>query len=36
MTDGAVVSPMPGHVIDVAVKAGDRVIKGQKLLILEA
>ena len=33
---GDVVAPMPGKLIDVFVKAGDRVEKGQKLLILGA
>ncbi len=33
---GDVVAPMPGKVIDVFVKAGDAVEKGQKLLILGA
>lgn len=36
VSDGAILSPMPGRVIAVAVAAGDRVIKGQKLLTLEA
>jgi 3-methylcrotonyl-CoA carboxylase alpha subunit len=34
--DGAILSPMPGRVIAVEVAAGDTVIKGQKLLTLEA
>ncbi|MDK2761988.1 MAG: ATP-grasp domain-containing protein [Sphingopyxis sp.] len=34
--DGAILSPMPGKVIAVEVVAGDRVLKGQKLLTLEA
>ena len=34
--DGAILSPMPGKVIAVEVAAGDRVIRGQKLLTLEA
>ena len=34
--DGAILAPMPGRVIAVDVKAGDRVAKGQKLLTLEA
>lgn len=34
--DGAILSPMPGKVIAVEVAAGDKVIKGQKLLTLEA
>ncbi|GHT79158.1 acetyl-CoA carboxylase biotin carboxyl carrier protein subunit [Bacteroidia bacterium] len=29
-------SPLPGIILDVAVKAGDAVKKGQKVLILEA
>ncbi len=33
---GAVQAPMPGLVVDVAVKAGEQVAKGQKLLVLEA
>jgi 3-methylcrotonyl-CoA carboxylase alpha subunit len=33
---GSIVSPMPGKVISVKVKAGDTVTKGQALLILEA
>ena len=35
-SDGAILSPMPGRIIAVAVAAGDAVIKGQKLLTLEA
>jgi 3-methylcrotonyl-CoA carboxylase alpha subunit len=35
-SSGAILSPMPGRVIAVAVAAGDRVTKGQKLLTLEA
>jgi 3-methylcrotonyl-CoA carboxylase alpha subunit len=34
--DGAILAPMPGRVIAVDVAAGDRVVKGQKLLTLEA
>jgi 3-methylcrotonyl-CoA carboxylase alpha subunit len=34
--DGAILSPMPGRVIAVAVAAGDAVTKGQKLVTLEA
>ncbi|OHC90743.1 MAG: methylcrotonoyl-CoA carboxylase [Sphingomonadales bacterium GWF1_63_6] len=34
--DGAILSPMPGRIIAVAVAAGDAVVKGQKLLTLEA
>ncbi len=35
-SDGAVISPMPGKVVSVSVKAGDTVRKGQTLLVLEA
>ncbi|GLJ00368.1 acetyl/propionyl/methylcrotonyl-CoA carboxylase subunit alpha [Sphingobium sp. BS19] len=35
-SDGAIISPMPGRIIAVAVAAGDAVIKGQKLVTLEA
>ena len=34
--DGAILSPMPGRIIAVEVAAGDMVVKGQKLLTLEA
>jgi propionyl-CoA carboxylase alpha chain/3-methylcrotonyl-CoA carboxylase alpha subunit len=34
--DGAVISPMPGKIVSVSVKAGDTVTKGQTLLVLEA
>ena len=34
--DGAIVSPMPGKLIEVSVKKGDKVRKGQKLVTLEA
>jgi 3-methylcrotonyl-CoA carboxylase alpha subunit len=34
--DGSIVSPMPGRVIAVDVRQGDKVTKGQKLLTLEA
>jgi 3-methylcrotonyl-CoA carboxylase alpha subunit len=34
--DGAILSPMPGRIIAVAVAAGDIVTKGQKLVTLEA
>ena len=36
LSDGAILSPMPGKIIAVDVAAGDRVTKGQKLLTLEA
>ncbi|BCA58709.1 acetyl/propionyl/methylcrotonyl-CoA carboxylase subunit alpha [Sphingomonas sp. HMP6] len=34
--DGAILSPMPGRIIAVAVATGDSVTKGQKLVTLEA
>jgi 3-methylcrotonyl-CoA carboxylase alpha subunit len=34
--DGAIISPMPGKLIAVAVKQGEAVTKGQKLVTLEA
>jgi 3-methylcrotonyl-CoA carboxylase alpha subunit len=34
--DGALLSPMPGRVISVDVREGDKVAKGQKLVTLEA
>lgn len=33
---GGLVAPMPGKIIAVAVKAGDRVTRGQRLLVMEA
>ncbi len=36
VSDGAILSPMPGRIIAVEVAAGDTVTKGQKLLTLEA
>jgi 3-methylcrotonyl-CoA carboxylase alpha subunit len=35
-SDGAITAPMPGRVLSVAVKQGDRVKIGQALLVLEA
>ena len=35
-SDGAIRSPMPGKIVSVSVKAGDKVAKGQPLLVLEA
>ena len=35
-SDGAILSPMPGRIIAVAVRDGEAVTKGQKLLTLEA
>jgi 3-methylcrotonyl-CoA carboxylase alpha subunit len=34
--DGTILSPMPGRILSVEVAVGDRVVKGQKLLVLEA
>ena len=34
--EGAVRAPLPGKIIDLRVKAGDTVSKGQPLLVLEA
>jgi 3-methylcrotonyl-CoA carboxylase alpha subunit len=34
--DGAILSPMPGRIIAVAVATGERVAKGQRLVVLEA
>ena len=36
VSDGAILSPMPGRIIAVEVAEGDTVTKGQKLLTLEA
>ncbi|KQV56680.1 MULTISPECIES: acetyl/propionyl/methylcrotonyl-CoA carboxylase subunit alpha [unclassified Caulobacter] len=35
-SDGAILSPMPGKIVSVAVQAGQTVTKGQTLLTLEA
>jgi propionyl-CoA carboxylase alpha chain/3-methylcrotonyl-CoA carboxylase alpha subunit len=34
--DGAIRAPMPGKVTGLSVKAGDKVAKGETLLVLEA
>jgi 3-methylcrotonyl-CoA carboxylase alpha subunit len=34
--DGSVMAPMPGSVIAVSVSQGDRVVRGQPLLVIEA
>ena len=34
--DGAILSPMPGRVIKVLVAAGQAVVKGERMLVLEA
>ncbi|WP_219892876.1 acetyl/propionyl/methylcrotonyl-CoA carboxylase subunit alpha [Aquisediminimonas profunda] len=36
IADGAILSPMPGRIVAVAVAGGETVAKGQKLLTLEA
>ena len=33
---GVIVSPIPGHILEVCVALGDKVLAGQKLLVLEA
>ena len=35
-SDGSIISPMPGRVIAVDIRHGDKVTKGQKLVTLEA
>ena len=35
-SDGAVLSPMPGHILSVAVAEGDTVVKGALLIVMEA
>jgi 3-methylcrotonyl-CoA carboxylase alpha subunit len=35
-SDGAVLSPMPGHILSVAVSEGDSVLKGAPLIVMEA
>jgi 3-methylcrotonyl-CoA carboxylase alpha subunit len=34
--DGTILSPMPGHILSVAVQEGDAVAKGAALLVMEA
>jgi len=36
ISDGAILSPMPGKVVSVEVADGDRVTKGRRLVVLEA
>lgn len=33
---GMIVSPIPGHIVEICVSEGDTVLAGQKLLVLEA
>ena len=35
-SDGMLLSPMPGRVIAVEISAGERVVKGQRLIVIEA
>jgi glutaconyl-CoA/methylmalonyl-CoA decarboxylase subunit gamma len=35
-TTGSIKSPLPGVILDVHIKAGDMVKRGQKILVLEA
>lgn len=34
--EGAILSPIPGHILEISVSVGDKVLQGQKVLILEA
>lgn len=36
LIDGSVMAPMPGNIITVSVSEGDRVLRGQPLLVIEA
>lgn len=36
MGDGIITSPIPGHILEVYVSVGEKVLKGQRLLLLEA
>ena len=33
---GTICSPIPGHILEIVVGVGDKVLAGQKLLVLEA
>ena len=33
---GLICSPIPGHILEIVVRVGDKVLEGQKLLVLEA
>lgn len=33
---GTITSPIPGHILEIVVSVGDKVLAGQKLLVLEA
>lgn len=34
--EGIILSPIPGHILEISVSAGEKVLQGQKVLILEA
>jgi glutaconyl-CoA/methylmalonyl-CoA decarboxylase subunit gamma len=34
--EGCIVSPIPGHVLEVSVELGEKVLAGQKVFLLEA
>lgn len=34
--EGAICSPLPGHVLEIDIEVGEKVLVGQKLLVLEA
>jgi biotin carboxyl carrier protein len=34
--NGLISSPIPGHILEICVSVGDKVLAGQKLLVLEA
>lgn len=36
LSSGNISSPIPGHIIDIFVQEGEKVLAGQKLLVLEA
>jgi len=34
--EGTIIAPIPGHILEISVSVGDKVLQGQKVLILEA
>ncbi len=34
--DGFISSPIPGHILEICVNLGEKVLEGQKILVLEA
>lgn len=34
--EGVIASPIPGHILEISVSVGDKLLQGQKVLILEA